>query len=69
MEGDSLAQLGAGVFGMTETLPGQINARVRLRRDARVAEERQDWVVEGRSGELNLTAGAGVAVLLKGYSK
>src|SRR5207247_8474919 len=69
VEGDGLAQLGAGVFGMAETLPRQIHARVRLRRDARVAKERQDGVVEGRSGELDLAAGAGRAVLLKCYPK
>ena len=54
---------------MPEAVVRQLHPRVRFLRDGRVAEKRQDGVVKGRSGNLDLAALGSLAILFQCYIK
>ena len=56
MERDGPGELIGSVFGMTERNSRHGRVRVGPQVHVRVAEERQDWMIEGRRGELDLFA-------------
>src|SRR5579863_372616 len=65
VKGNRRPQLAAGVLRVTEAMPRQRDARVRFARHIGIADERQDWMIERRGGNLNLAALLRRAVLLK----
>ena len=69
MEGHRSPQLVARILRMAEATARQLYPGVRLLGDGRVAKKRQDGVVKGRSGYLDLAALGSLAVFFQCYIK